>query len=343
MISLRFHLYPETFKASFLHPTESLFVPASVVSFGTILINISQYGLHKTGPWLNTTVCVFFWIDVALAFVASFGIYLLMSEAPPAWPKPPLISIRWSTQTHTIQQMTPIWIFPAYPLLIIGPHAGILSSQLRQSRALDIIIGGFTAQGIGFMVSLMIYSAYLARLMTRKLPQESLRPGMFVSIGPCGFTVSGIINMAANAQRALPEDFMGDGRTAAMILKVVGNFMSIWLWGYVAASMIMLFPSADIFQSRHLVLVRFCRRTFVVVDPQKNALRYDMVLLRISEYSACDGDVRYWESVRLKGHPSGRLRPDSHSHHRLDLCLRHDDSSYCLEADIMAAKGRRQG
>lgn len=30
MVSLRFRLYLETFKASFLHPTESLFVPASV-------------------------------------------------------------------------------------------------------------------------------------------------------------------------------------------------------------------------------------------------------------------------------------------------------------------------
>lgn len=82
MISLRFRLYPETFKASFLHPTESLFVPASVVSFGTILINISQYGLYETGPWLNTTVCVLFWVDVVLAFVASFGIYLLMLAVP---------------------------------------------------------------------------------------------------------------------------------------------------------------------------------------------------------------------------------------------------------------------
>lgn len=59
---------------------------------------------------------------------------------------------------------------------------------------------------------------------------------MFVSIGPCAFTVSGIINMAANAQRALPDDFMGDGPTAAIVLKVVGNFVGIWLWGYVGAS-----------------------------------------------------------------------------------------------------------
>lgn len=78
IISLRFYFFPKTFRASFLHPTESLFVPASVVSFGTILINISQYGLGETGDWLNTAVCVMFWIDCALAIIASCGIYLLM-------------------------------------------------------------------------------------------------------------------------------------------------------------------------------------------------------------------------------------------------------------------------
>ena len=78
LISMRFYYYPETFKASFMHPTESLFVPAAVVSFGTILLNISQYGLYRTGPWLNNVVEVLFWIDAALAIVASSGIYLLM-------------------------------------------------------------------------------------------------------------------------------------------------------------------------------------------------------------------------------------------------------------------------
>lgn len=78
LISLRFYYHPETFKASFLHPTERLFMPSAVVSFGTILINISQYGLPQTGPWLSTAVLVTFWIDVALAILSSTGIYLLM-------------------------------------------------------------------------------------------------------------------------------------------------------------------------------------------------------------------------------------------------------------------------
>jgi tellurite resistance protein TehA-like permease len=66
------------FKASFLHPTESLFVPATIVSSGTVLINISQYGLGKTGEWLVEVVYVLFWFNAAFAVICSAGIYLLL-------------------------------------------------------------------------------------------------------------------------------------------------------------------------------------------------------------------------------------------------------------------------
>jgi tellurite resistance protein TehA-like permease len=130
--------------------------------------------------------------------------------------------------------MTPIWIFPAYPLLIVGPFAGVLVSRSSsQMDKLPIITCGFTLQGVGFMVAFAIYAAFVYRLMTQKLPQESSRPGMFVSVGPSGFTVAGTITMASNLRSAFPENFMdaGDAQLTAHILQVVANWMCLWLWG----------------------------------------------------------------------------------------------------------------
>ncbi len=130
--------------------------------------------------------------------------------------------------------MTPVWIFPAYPLLIVGPFAGVLSSKMStQAENLTVIIAGFTVQGVGFMVAFSIYAAFVYRLMTQKLPQESLRPGMFVSVGPSGFTVAGTITMAANIRPALPRNYMdaGDSELTAQIIQVVANWMCLWLWG----------------------------------------------------------------------------------------------------------------
>lgn len=131
--------------------------------------------------------------------------------------------------------MTPIWIFPAYPMLIVGPHAGILSGRLVQSSAWRIIIGGTTIQGIGFLVSMMVYSAFIYRLMTQKLPKENLRPGMFVSVGPSAFTVAGLVGMGKNAQRAIPDGFLDDGELSAHIIRIMASFTSLWLWGYVSS------------------------------------------------------------------------------------------------------------
>ncbi|KAK5135248.1 hypothetical protein LTR08_005498 [Meristemomyces frigidus] len=219
MISCRFRLYPSTFTASITHPTESLFVPASLISIGTILVTITEYGLAdgKTGLWLLHTMRALFWTYCALAVFFSCGIYLVM----------------WSTQTYTIAQMTPVWIFPAYPLLFVGPYAGVLSVRTDGIMALQIIIGGFVFQGIGFMVSLMIYAAFIYRLMTQKLPQESLRPGMFISVGPSGFTIAGVVSMGQQLPRVVPSDFMGKGmgELAGKVSMIAANWLGLWLWG----------------------------------------------------------------------------------------------------------------
>jgi tellurite resistance protein TehA-like permease len=218
LISLRFIYFPSTFLASFLHPTESRFIPAPAISVGTILINITQYGVgEQTGSWLERTMIILYWAYCAVAILLSSGIYLII----------------WSTQTFTIGQMTPIWIFPAYPLLIVGPHAGQLAKKVSPEDALQIIIGGFVIQGIGFMVSLMIYSAFLYRLMTHKLPKENVRPGMFVSVGPSGFTISGVIMMGQALPRVVGEDFMGAGlgKLVGQVGMISANFFGLWLWG----------------------------------------------------------------------------------------------------------------
>ena len=88
MISLRFYFYPSTFKGSILHPTESLFIPASVISLGTILLNITQYGttLGRTGDWLLVTMKDLFWLYCTLAVFFSAGIYLVLYVVPSLHP-----------------------------------------------------------------------------------------------------------------------------------------------------------------------------------------------------------------------------------------------------------------
>jgi hypothetical protein len=63
-----------------VHPTESLFIPASIVSFGIIMMNVSQYGVGMAGVgrWLERCMIGLFWADCGLAVAMSLGIYLVM-------------------------------------------------------------------------------------------------------------------------------------------------------------------------------------------------------------------------------------------------------------------------
>jgi tellurite resistance protein TehA-like permease len=69
--------------------------------------------------------------------------------------------------------------------------------------------------------------------MTQKLPLEALRPGMFISVGPSGFTSAAMIGMSRSLPRAVSTNFMGTnmGALAANISVVMANWWGIWLWG----------------------------------------------------------------------------------------------------------------
>ena len=133
--------------------------------------------------------------------------------------------------------MTPVWVFPVYPLLIVAPLAASIintipdiENELRIS-AKTILIAAIGYQGIGFLVSLMIYSAYIYRLMTQRLPQDSNLPGMFIAVGPSGFTATGIIQLGSFIEKVFPADFMGNRSQAALVCRILANASGLWLWG----------------------------------------------------------------------------------------------------------------
>ncbi|KAG9228921.1 voltage-dependent anion channel-domain-containing protein [Amylocarpus encephaloides] len=219
-ITLRFKWNPGSLKASFTSPSESLFIPAAVVTLGTMFTNMAQYGIPHTGPWFQTVMQVLFWSYASISFIASSGMYLII----------------WSTQTFPIHTMTPIWIFPAYPALMLAPMASSIISALPDAAAAQrinataIAFGAVTIQGTGYMVSLMIYSAFIYRLMTQKLPRESTRPGMFVSVGPSGFTVAGLVGLGSNLNKILPDGYQGNA-DATSILELLSLMVGLWIWG----------------------------------------------------------------------------------------------------------------
>lgn len=219
-ITLRFRMVPGSFTHSFNDQTESLFIPAVMVSAAMIMINVCEYGVPYTGLWLQRVVQLLYWIYIATSFTSSAAMYLTL----------------WSTQIFPIHTMTPVWVFPAYPLLLAAPFATNLIKAVINSEE-DVLVNftaiafcAITVQGTGFLISFMICAAFLYRLMTQKLPRDMQRPGVFISIGPSGFSCAGLVALGRQTEQIIPADFPGREHViySAHFLSIMTG---LWLWG----------------------------------------------------------------------------------------------------------------
>ena len=208
----RFVLYPATFKASFSHPSESLFFPTFWLSFPTILAGMQNYGVPSAGPWLPDCLRVLFWIYVACTFPVAVIQY----------------SYLFTAKQLTVQSMTPAWILPIFPIMLSGTTAGSVARCQPEDRRIPILIAGFTFQSLGFLVASFMFSNYIGRMMQSGLPVPKTRGGMFISVGPPAFTGLAYIEMAL----ALPLtfDFLPGYPMARDILITMGTFSAIFLW-----------------------------------------------------------------------------------------------------------------
>jgi tellurite resistance protein TehA-like permease len=122
----------------------------------------------------------YMWQSVCLRVVA----FILSSGPPSKYLKskatqPPTNHL----QFFPIHNMTPIWIFPACPLLSAPFASNLINSlpgaaEASRVNAIAISLGAVTLQGTGFLLSLNIYGAFVYRLMKRKLPQDTLKPSV---------------------------------------------------------------------------------------------------------------------------------------------------------------------
>jgi tellurite resistance protein TehA-like permease len=168
LLCSRFIIAPRKWCASLHHPVEGLFFGTYWVSIALILNCVQLYGVSSSGPWLVKACEVLFWLYCALVLlVAIFQYYVLFQE-----------------ERLNVADAMPAWIFPIYPLLIVGLMAGAMIPSQPEDSAYPMWVGAVMMQGLAWTVSFMMYTIYTQRLMSSSLPTPSSRPGMFVSVGP---------------------------------------------------------------------------------------------------------------------------------------------------------------
>ncbi|KAL5114797.1 hypothetical protein ACEQ8H_007290 [Pleosporales sp. CAS-2024a] len=207
LMMTRFCLVPRKLIASLHHPVEGLFHGTFWVSVALILNGAYVFGRSESGSWLRQALQVFFWIYCAVAFSFSIAQYAMF----------------FRLERLNVTDAMPAWIFPIYPLLVVGTLAGAILPSQSDPASLKIFIGGVCFQGVAWLVSFLMYGIYMQRLMTSHLPSPTVRPGMYVSVGPAGYTSAGLLMLAKQAPRLIPANYWTDAAIAdGEMVKVIG-------------------------------------------------------------------------------------------------------------------------
>lgn len=215
LMTLRFIWHPWKFSKSLHYPNEALFFGSAWVSLALIFNCTYQYGVPSCGPWLLKALEVVFWIYAACALLVAVFQYstLFVAEKMP------------------VSSAMPAWVFPVYPFLVIGSWAATMMPSLNHEAAWPIFIGGILFQGLGWTVAMLMYSIYVVRLLSNELPPPSTRPGMFISVGPAGYTSAALVALGTQAPSVVPANFLNLGSfDVGAVLKVLGVFSGIFIW-----------------------------------------------------------------------------------------------------------------
>lgn len=125
--------------------------------------------------------------------------------------------------------MTPAWDLHIFPFMLSGTLATIGASYQPPAQAVPMIIAGLTAQGLGMLVSMMMYGLYLHRMIQFGLPAPRSRPGLFIAVGPPGFTALALIGLA-KAFPAQYKEYFGASDVTAQVLSVVATMTGVFIW-----------------------------------------------------------------------------------------------------------------
>jgi len=216
-ITFRFIRYPGRLKSSLTHPTESLFVATSFLAAASIIAGIGRYAIPSlpSATWLVVVYRELFWIYFTTTFMAAVVFFVLLFTNP----------------RLKIQDMTPAWDLPIFPVMLSGTIAAVGAPFQPMEQKIPMIICGLLSQGLGMMVSVLMYASYLRRMINYGLPSPQTRPAMFIAVGPPSFTSLALIGMA-NAWPTGPQSYFGgvDGEMARRVMLILATMTSVFIW-----------------------------------------------------------------------------------------------------------------
>ncbi len=198
----------------FGHPVASMFFGCIPMGLATIINGLMAFGLSRWGDGVVAWATALWWIDVAMAVACGLAIPFMM----------------FTRQTHTIDQMTAVWLLPVVAAEVAAVTGGLIAPHLIDpGAALNMLVMSYGLWALSTPLAMSILVILLLRMAIHKLPQSDMAASSWLSLGPIGTGALGMLVLGQAAPAIFAANGLGQYGDAA---RGVGPIGGLLLWAY---------------------------------------------------------------------------------------------------------------
>ena len=204
--------FPDTVKPMLDHPVQSMFLGAIPMGLIPIVNGLTLFGPALFGPSALSLAECLWWGDAALAVVVACLVPYRM----------------FTTQQHSTEQMTAVWLLPVVAPEVAASSAGVLAPHLAAPAAQLMLATGYVLWAISVPLAFAILTIVFLRLVLHKLPHQNMAASSWLTLGPIGTGALGLLVLG----QAAPAAFAGSALAqAAAVARDLGLLGGLLMWG----------------------------------------------------------------------------------------------------------------
>ena len=196
------------------HSVVSMFFGCIPMGLATIINGFLSFGLARFGHVAVDIAQVLWWLDAGLSLVCGVAIPFMM----------------FTRQSHSIDQMTGVWLLPVVAAEVAAVSGGLLAPHLANAhQQLTVLVTSYALWACSVPLAMSILVILILRMAIHKLPHAGMAASSWLALGPIGTGALGLLVLGGAAPAILAANGLGDYGAAARGIGLIGGLL---LWGY---------------------------------------------------------------------------------------------------------------
>jgi C4-dicarboxylate transporter/malic acid transport protein len=198
----------------FGHSIVSMFFGCIPMGLATIINGFLIFGIPMWGDSAVRIAETLWWLDAGLAVVCGVAIPFMM----------------FTRQSHSIDQMTAVWLLPVVAAEVAAVSGGLLAPHLSDAREqLGILVSSYALWALSVPIAMSVLVILVLRMAIHKLPHPAMAASSWLALGPIGTGALGLLVLGG----AAPTIFAANGlRGVGEVAYGLGLIGGLMMWGY---------------------------------------------------------------------------------------------------------------